>query len=360
MATIGKLWLRNASAWYVTIDGVQTRIGLKKNMTEEEAEVERAKLLLQNKALESGGTDAGDNKQIKLLFGLWVDHAKQASPDQLKEKYNKPRHAFLQKFGDTLAKDIKSWHITDWLDEHKSWGGATKNNVISVIKKPFIFCYEREIISRNPFAAVKRYDTKVRGEEVVISADNYHKLRTAAKPYLRDIIDALWYSGARPSELLEAHITEYDAAEGEIDKDKHKTIGKGKKRKIYLPDNIRKIADRNIANGNEYLFPGESGRPIKRNDLHNRLLDLKKKAGIAEEVPIMPYGFRHTFACRLIQGGIPDTHVAAMLGHSSTKHLHKHYAHTLAMAKGLRPSYERAWEVMATAARQGQGQEPAA
>jgi integrase len=39
------------------------------------------------------------------------------------------------------------------------------------------------------------------------------------------------------------------------------------------------------------------------------------------------YGFRHSFATDALSNGVPEAHVAALLGHSSTTMLHRHYSH---------------------------------
>jgi integrase len=48
------------------------------------------------------------------------------------------------------------------------------------------------------------------------------------------------------------------------------------------------------------------------------------------------YGYRHTFATDGLASGLPETHVAELLGHGSTAMLHKHYAHLTAKAGVLR------------------------
>jgi len=42
---------------------------------------------------------------------------------------------------------------------------------------------------------------------------------------------------------------------------------------------------------------------------------------------VCSYDFRHTWATRALKAGVPAAHVAAMLGHSSTAMVFKHYGH---------------------------------
>ena len=47
------------------------------------------------------------------------------------------------------------------------------------------------------------------------------------------------------------------------------------------------------------------------------------------------YGYRHGFATDALAAGVPDAHVAELLGHSSTAMLHKHYSHLATRVKVL-------------------------
>ena len=50
---------------------------------------------------------------------------------------------------------------------------------------------------------------------------------------------------------------------------------------------------------------------------------------------------RHTFATDSLVNGVPDAQVAALLGHSETAMLHKHYAQFGARAKALRDALNK-------------------
>lgn len=56
---------------------------------------------------------------------------------------------------------------------------------------------------------------------------------------------------------------------------------------------------------------------------------------------IAPDNVRHTFATDAPTNGVPDAQVAALLGHSGTAMLHRHYAHLGAKAKSLRDVLDR-------------------
>ena len=60
---------------------------------------------------------------------------------------------------------------------------------------------------------------------------------------------------------------------------------------------------------------------------------MRKRAGVSG---VFAYGYRHTFATDALAHGVPDAHVAELLGHSGTAMLHRHYSHLTARSQALR------------------------
>ena len=71
------------------------------------------------------------------------------------------------------------------------------------------------------------------------------------------------------------------------------------------------------------ILRGLGGRPLTLMSIVRRFARLKELTG----VEVTSYCFRHTYATRLLSNGVPDTQVAAMMGHSSTRMIHAHYSH---------------------------------
>jgi len=59
----------------------------------------------------------------------------------------------------------------------------------------------------------------------------------------------------------------------------------------------------------------------------------REKSGLPHAIA---YGMRHSYATEALASGIPDTTVAALLGHTGTAILHKHYSHLTSRADVLR------------------------
>lgn len=52
-------------------------------------------------------------------------------------------------------------------------------------------------------------------------------------------------------------------------------------------------------------------------------------------------GYRHAFATDALEAGVPDAHVAELLGHTSTAMVYRHYGHLTAKGRALRESLDR-------------------
>ena len=119
----------------------------------------------------------------------------------------------------------------------------------------------------------------------------------------------------------------------------HKTKHKGKQRILYLTTDAMKILnEQREKHLTGHLFRTRGDRPFTGRALVGRMAALQRKLGAR----VTCYGYRHALATRLLSRGVPDTHVAAILGHSNTRMIHAHYSHLAADAKLLREAAEKA------------------
>ena len=97
----------------------------------------------------------------------------------------------------------------------------------------------------------------------------------------------------------------------------HKTAAKtGRPRIIHLTDRVLEMCrDRAAAQPTGPLFRNSRGNPwssAKR--ITNAFRDLRTKLGLPKTV--VPYSLRHQFVSEALAGGVPDTVVAALVGHA--------------------------------------------
>jgi integrase/recombinase XerD len=138
----------------------------------------------------------------------------------------------------------------------------------------------------------------------------------------RAILEVLYSSGLRVSELVEMKLTECFFDIGFL-----RVIGKGDKVrlvpigrdalhyvKIYL-ESIRSQQNNIKPEAENYVFLNRRGNKLTRVMIFLIIKDLVAKCGIQKN--ISPHTFRHSFATHLIEGGADLRAVQEMLGHES-------------------------------------------
>jgi integrase len=162
------------------------------------------------------------------------------------------------------------------------------------------------------------------------AADELHAIHVKsvknALPNTADLARLMLEQGARPEELLAARVSAFDAAAKALKIEGGKT--RAARRVLYLTPASIEILARRAQLGGAWLFP--SGRHPGHhlgnlNTTHDRIC---LQAGVSFVI----YDFRHTFATRAIERNVPVAIVAAILGHSSLRTIHR-YVHPSADAQ---------------------------
>jgi integrase len=141
-------------------------------------------------------------------------------------------------------------------------------------------------------------------------------------------------TGGRPSELARLTAADVDLPNAVAVLTDHKTAqSTGRPRLIMLTPAAVDVLRHQVA---RYpvgpLLRNEADRPWAKDALGHAMRRLCRRAG----VKAIAYGYRHTFATDALVKGLPDATVAALLGHTSTTMLHKHYSHLTSQAQVLR------------------------
>ena len=160
---------------------------------------------------------------------------------------------------------------------------------------------------------------------VLESPDPTHRL------YWRDraILEFLYATGVRVSELVELRITSVDLEEGFAT-----VFGKGAKERLvpvggpalrslerYLRE-VRPDLDRGSGAGRVFL--NARGAPLRRESVWSLVKSAARRAGLTRKVS--PHTLRHTFATHLVEGGADLAAVQELLGHAdiSTTQIYTH------------------------------------
>ncbi|MFT3786834.1 MAG: site-specific tyrosine recombinase XerD [Tepidisphaeraceae bacterium] len=161
----------------------------------------------------------------------------------------------------------------------------------------------------------------------ILSRELVNKLLSAPDPadtkfFARDvaILELLYASGLRATELCELRLTDLNLVEGFV-----RVFGKGSKERVVPVGRVaceaiaRYVAEArpNLAKNDpriDRLFLSRSGKPMERVGLWQLIDRYARKAQIYKHVS--PHVLRHCFATHLLSGGADLRVVQTLLGHS--------------------------------------------
>lgn len=145
----------------------------------------------------------------------------------------------------------------------------------------------------------------------------------------RAMLQVLYATGMRVSELIQVRASDFDANLGVV-----RCLGKGGKERLipvgkeamgaiegYLRDGRRKLAAKPSEN---FLFLNRQGKRLSRVGFWKILRKYSHQAGI--HTPLSPHTVRHSFATHLLERGADLRSIQMMLGHSdiSTTQIYTH------------------------------------
>ena len=209
-------------------------------------------------------------------------------------------------------------------------GKASRKSIarkISCARTFYKYLTRQKVIDKNPWKALsipkigKRLPTFLYPEEIDLLLE---QPITKTPMGMRDkaILEILYASGIRVSELTGLNITDVDKSDGEI-----LVFGKGSKERIVkmgsaaisaVSDFIKYARPKLVKEGgrkNNALFIGRLGERLTPRSIERTIKKYGKAAGIDKK--ITPHSLRHSFATHLLERGADLRSVQELLGHSS-------------------------------------------
>ena len=234
------------------------------------------------------------------------------------------------------------------LDLHeKGYSATTRSRKVASVRSFFGFLVEEGAITKDPSEDLSS-PRLGRSLPEVLSVEEVDALISAsggaAPEGLRDraMLELLYASGIRVSELVSLDIEDMDLEQGAI-----RCFGKGsKERVIPIHRQASEAATAYITSGRPKMANERSGRAAFLNRRGERLTrqgfwlilrGLSTVAGIGRK--ITPHTLRHSFATHLLHGGAPLRHVQELLGHASitTTQVYTHL-----ISEHVRAEYDKA------------------
>lgn len=241
--------------------------------------------------------------------------------------------SFLVWMEDTSCEDVNFSKVRDYLHfiQKFNYKKTTIARKIASIRTFYKFLYRERKVTSNPamnLTTPKRPKSlpKFLTPEEVEKILNNVKIETPAGYRNRAILELLWATGMRISELSGLNFGDLNLENNEI-----RVFGKGSKERIILvTDRAKTYLERYInsarvlvAKGYRLEVPTESS-PVFINNTGYRLQPRTIRNVINEivdkiELPkhVTPHMFRHSFATHLIENGADLRIVQELLGHAS-------------------------------------------
>ena len=244
--------------------------------------------------------------------------------------------AFLEEQGRSEPGQISPQDLRDFVFHLKDSGLAATSirRMLSSIRGYFAFLLEEGVLEADPS---ERIESPRTGRKLpdVLSVQDVQKILEAPNPdhplFWRDrsILEVLYATGMRVSELVELRTVDLDLEESICS-----VFGKGsKERLVPLGGPARRALDRYLrevrpgldsGRGEGRVFLNQRGRPLTRAAIWGFVKKYTSRAGVTGKVS--PHTFRHSFATHLLEGGADLAAVQELLGHAdiSTTQIYTH------------------------------------
>ena len=267
-------------------------------------------------------------------FGHYMKLERSLSDNSL-EAYlgdvQKLRQFMALKHGDTGVSEVTPRIIRDFLEYVTELGMSAHSQarILSGLKGFFKYLMFESVIEKDPTALIEgpRLGRKLPDTLSFEEIDTLLKaidLSTPEGGRNRAIIEVLYSSGLRVSELVELRINNIYADSGFL-----RVLGKGNKERlvpigrdalkyltIYLSEVRGKPPHKAPKKGFEAVaFLNRNGGKLTRVMIFTIIKKLAGQIGLRKN--ISPHTFRHSFATHLVEGGADLRAVQEMLGHES-------------------------------------------
>jgi integrase/recombinase XerD len=230
---------------------------------------------------------------------------------------------------------INKIHFKDYLKELSKWKPKTIKRKIATIKALFNYLEYEDVIVVNPLRKIKikikepfilpKALTKTETAQLLQSAhhsmfnakqghfDRLEKIRNTA------IVELLFATGARVSEVANLKVSDIDLVSGEV-----YIKGKGNKERIVFvcaSDTLATLQEycdafqEKIARNGDDLWINRLNKKLSDQSIRIIVRNLTKSAQLNKKVT--PHVLRHTFATLLLENGVDIKYIQSLLGHSS-------------------------------------------
>ena len=341
-------WYRSSKGtWYATVNGKSISLGVKGRENEAEAKTAWHRLMggmpivMQTPKPEPTPKDEQKPNALtitNIIDGFLADAGSRLKPPTMR-LYRDHLSRFGKKLGSMESDALTTKQISQWIHT-LPYASTTKGIMLRAVIACLSWAETNGMMADNPARKVPKPKCKSRAglPEAVITSEQHEAMMAKALPAQRHLLLMLHDTGCRPGEACKVTAEAFHADAGCVILHDHKTEKTGKPRVIFLSPELAelfKVQAERYPKG--ALLRTSWGTPWNAQSVNLMVRRLGKRCGFKA----MPYGYRHGFATAGLSNGIPDAQVAALLGHSSTAMLHRHYSHLTSQSAVLKEALSR-------------------
>ena len=293
----------------------------------------------------SQAPQTGERNEVRLILELYLqDLARRKGEDHTTvKKYIEYCRDFCDRWPGVLVCDLRPFHVLQWWASHAAWGASVQNMTGTILKAGLNWAAAPgkggSVIPANPLQGMPLPRVRKRSAEVVVEQAEFEGLMLLVKsPNMHDILTVLWETGTRPGNLAlataanltgDCTVLVFDEHNTDPKSDIHKTFKKtGRALVVPLTDTAREVCARlKLKHPDGPLFRTPTGLPWNKNRLANMVLHYAKRAGLKGR--FMAYSARHSRTTTLLESGVSDVDVAAIMGNTPSI-IHRNYSHLAA------------------------------
>ena len=263
-----------------------------------------------------------DSEALSALFDSFLEWTQQNRAAKTYRGYLDFCQSFKNQWPRLKVADLQPLHVTQWLDEQKTWNSTTKRGAVTCMQRVINWGMNNWNLGKNPLLKMDKPPAQRR--EQIISASEFTELLAAIPDQeFRELLIVSNEVGARPQEVkhVEARHVDLKAHIWYIPKDEAK--GKKRPRTIYMTAKALKIVKRRIAeHPTGKLFLNTRGKPWTAGAVKDRFMRLEETLGVRYCQTLL----RHSWITRKIIAGVDSHVVAALAGHSDSSMIDRVYS----------------------------------
>jgi integrase len=326
MARPPKPWYwKERGAWYVTIRGKRVRLHEDKKKAIDKF----------HKTMATPTTEVS-TEMVVGIFGVFLEWLAANRAPKTYEWYQKRLTYFLVDNPSFTCDVLKPFHVQAWLDK-KKWASGHKRGVVTALKGAFNWAVKMELLTRNPILGLSK-PAAGRREEFLTKTEFETVLAKVKDQEFRDVLRFMWFTGARPQELVKIEARHVRA--GHVVFAREESKGKLRERVVFLVPEAQEIADR-LAEKVKVgpIFRNRRGKPWTANNFACRFQRLEEKIGTQHCMYKIRHGYAHY---ALTEAKLPPEVVASLMGHQDTRQLMQTYGHMLQNAEFMNEAARKA------------------